>query len=622
MAVLKKELGVLDVFSIAAGAMISSGLFILPAIAYSKAGPAVVLSYLLASILVIPSLLSKVELATAMPKAGGTYFFIERSLGASWGLFSGLANWFSVALKSAFAVVGMAILIEVVLQTAFPVQLSEWHLKMIASLCCLFFTVLNIVSVKHTGRLQVFLVAALLIILGAFVISGARAVEAVRFSGFLEKGWSAVLATSGLVFISFGGLTKVASIAEEVKQPGRNLPLGMILAWVVVTVFYLAVILITVGVVDGEDLAGSNMPISLAASKFMGTPGFAILGLAAIAAFITTANGGILAASRYPMAMSRDQLLPSVLARVSQRFKTPHISILLTGAFMIASIVLLDIEVLVKIASTLMIILFILVNASVIIMRESKIQSYRPKFKSPLYPYIHIFAILAYSVLIIDMGKVPLLISAGFIGLSAAWFFIYVSKHVSRASAAMHIVERVTDRGLKTVTLEDELRDILLERDEIIEDRFDKLIKGCQILDIHERVSADKVFRQAATILAGRLETEEFVLFEKFLHRESEGSTVIQPGLAIPHIIVQGENKFDILLIRDVDGIDFSHAPEPVKIMFILAGSKDQRNYHLRALMAIAQIVQEKEFEQRWLAARDIEGIRNLILLSTRKRDI
>ena len=90
---------------------------------------------------------------------------------------------------------------------------------------------------------------------------------------------------------------------------------------------------------------------------------------------------------------------------------------------------------------------------------------------------------------------------------------------------------------------------------------------------------------------------------------------------AFPHIIVQGSNKFDILLIRATDGIDFPHAPDPVKTIFVLIGSKDQRNYHLRALMAIAQIAQEKDFEKRWLTARDTETMRNLILLSKRKRD-
>ena len=115
-----------------------------------------------------------------------------------------------------------------------------------------------------------------------------------------------------------------------------------------------------------------------------------------------------------------------------------------------------------------MIILFILVNASVIIMRESRIQSYRPRFKSPLYPYLHISAIVAYSALIVDMGPVPLLITTAFVVSSAAWFVLYVSRRVSRACAVMHIVERVTDRQLKTVTLENELRDILIERDDIV----------------------------------------------------------------------------------------------------------------------------------------------------------
>jgi APA family basic amino acid/polyamine antiporter len=622
LAQLKKQLGCLDVFAVAAGAMISSGLFVLPAIAYTKAGPAVILSYLFASILILPSALSQAELATAMPRAGGTYFYVERSLGPIWGLFGGLANWFSVAMKSAFAVIGMAVLIDVILNEVFGVRMVAWHLKLFGVVCCLGFVAVNIVSVKHTTRFQVWLVGILLALLAFFVVFGAGGIEAGRFKGFLDKGWFDVFATAGLVFVSFGGLTKVASIAEEVKDPGKNLPLGMLLAWAVVAMFYIAVVAITVGLVDSTELTGSLMPISLAASKFAGSAGFAILGLAAVAAFITTANGGILAASRYPMAMSRDRLLPPVLARVSERFTTPHISVLLTGGFMIAAIVFLELELLVKTASTLMIILFILVNASVIIMRESRIQSYRPRFKSPLYPYIHIVAIIAYGALIVDMGLVPLSITAGFIVTSAAWFWLYVYRRVTRASAVMHVVERVTDRELKSVTLENELRDILLQRDDVIEDRFDGLIRNCLILDIEGEISAENIFRKVSTILAEKLETDEYVLFEKFLHREKEGGTVVQPGLAIPHIVVEGRHKFDVLLIRARDGINFPHAPDPVKIMFILAGSKDERNYHLRALMAIAQIAQEKNFEKQWLEARDTEAIRNLILLSARKRDV
>ncbi|TFG49987.1 MAG: amino acid permease [Candidatus Brocadiia bacterium] len=627
MEKLKKQIGAMEVFAVASGAMISSGLFVLPAIAYLKAGPALIVSYLVASILILPSLLSAAELSTAMPKAGGTYFYVERSLGPLWGLFGGLADWFSLALKSAFAVIGMAVLVDVIAKSAFNINLQTWHIKTIATACCLIFMILNIFSVKSTLRFQIFLVAVLLVILALFAGSCSTKIDLDNYRGFWDKGFLSVLAASGMVFVSFAGLTKVSAISEEVKDPGKNLPLGMLLAWFVVTIFYLTTVAVTVGVLTPADFdemnrTGNLMPISIAAKKFMSTFGFIILNIAAVAAFLTTANGGILAASRSPLAMSRDRLLHRAFARINQKYKTPHISILFTCAFIIASIIFLDIEKLVKTASTLILILFILANASVIIMRESKIQTYRPKFRSPLYPYPHIFAIVIYAALIVDMGKVPLIISASFVILSTAWYFLYVSKRVTRASAAMHIVERVTDKAIITVTLENELRDILIERDNIIEDRFDKLIRNCVILDIKEKLSSEELFRQVASILSLKLDISEYVLFEKFLYREQQGGTVIQPGLAIPHVIVDGENKFEIILVRAVEGVEFTNVSDPVRIIFFLAGSKDERNYHLRALMAIAQTVQQKDFEKNWLNARDIETIRNLILLSARKRDI
>ena len=97
---MKKELGVVHIFSIASGAMISSGLFVLPAVVYNKAGPSIILAYIFAGILMIPAMFAKAELATAMPKSGGTYFFINRSLGPLFGTFAGFASWFSLSLKS------------------------------------------------------------------------------------------------------------------------------------------------------------------------------------------------------------------------------------------------------------------------------------------------------------------------------------------------------------------------------------------------------------------------------------------------------------------------------------------------------------------------------------------
>jgi len=399
---LKKELGLLDVFCIASGAMISSGLFILPALAFAKTGPAVVLSYLLAGLLVLPAMLAKAELATAMPKAGGTYFFIERSMGTSMGTIGGLASWFSLSLKSAFALIGIGLFATLIDPTITQVQI-----KWIAVGCCIFFMLINIIGVKHTGRFQIVLVLFLIGLLVFYVFRGFINVQPQRFSPFMPFGLKSVFATAGLVFVSFGGLTKVSSVAEEVKNPGKNIPLGMFLAFSIVMALYAAVIFVTVGILDGKDLAGSLTPISLGAESFLGRAGIVAMSFAALLAFISTANAGILTASRNCMAMSRDYLLPKFFHTLDVKYKTPHFSIIFTGLFMIAVILFLDLESLVKTASTLMILLFLFVALSVIIMRESRIQSYRPQFKSPLYPWIYIIGIIGYIFLIFEMGRTP-----------------------------------------------------------------------------------------------------------------------------------------------------------------------------------------------------------------------
>ncbi len=515
----------------------------------------------------------------------------------------------------------MALFLKIFCGSVLNLQLSSLALKSIAVACCVIFGTLNLVSVKHTARFQNLLVLFLIGILGLFVVTGISHVRPERFTDFAPYGKLQILTTAGAVFISFGGLTKVASIAEEVHHPGKLLPRGMLLAWAVVSVFYITVVFITAGVLEPETLNQSDAPISAAASVFLGRPGAILLSLAAMAAFITTANGGILAASRCPMAMSRDHLLPGWLAQVNKRFKTPVHSVLLTCVFMILSIVFLELELLVKTASAMMLLLFMLDSASVIIMRQSKIQSYRPRFKSPFYPWMQISTILLYIILLTQMGAVPLLITGGFLLLSIVWYFTYATKRAGKDSAVMHVVQRVTDREIKSPTLENERRDILFERDNIIADRFDHLLTDCTIFDLEGPKTAQEVFEQAAAVFSEKLNIDQQVLVDKLLAREAEGSTVLETGLAIPHVVIEGEKKFSILPVRAADGIDFPHATEPVKTVFFLAGTKDERNYHLRALMAIAQIVQEKDFYTRWFAARDTDALRNLLLLSKRKRD-
>ena len=110
-------------------------------------------------------------------------------------------------------------------------------------------------------------------------------------------------------------------------------------------------------------------------------------------------------------------------------------------------------------------------------------------------------------------------------------------------------------------------------------------------------------------------------MYSLFIEREKQSCTVVKPGLAIPHVIIPGDNQFDIVLVRSKEGILFPSKDEPVKTMFVLVGTIDGRNFHLRALMSIAQIVQEHGFKKRWMEARSSDELKDVILLSKRKRD-
>ncbi|HOO60563.1 MAG TPA: amino acid permease [Candidatus Mcinerneyibacteriales bacterium] len=617
---MKKELSLFNAFSIAAGAMISSGLFVLPGLAYSMTGPSVVVAYFLAGMLMIPTIFAKAELATAMPKAGGTYFYINRIIGTPAGFAAGIANWFSIASKSAFALVGIG-----TFALLFNPHLSEFHIRLIAAFFTVFFTLLNLVSTKHSGKLQSVLVVFLLAILGLFMIFGYPAMRSQHFHFFLRKGYAALFAATGMVFISFGGLTKIADMAEEIKDSARNLPKAMLYAFVSVNIIYVIVVAIVVGVLPHNSLITTLTPVSDAAGVFSGLPGRLLLALAAIFAFITTANAGIMSASRSPMAMSRDGLLPPLISKVSRRFKTPYISVLLTGLFILISILLLHIKDLVKIASAFMLLLFIFDNLSLIIIRYSRIRNYRPSFKAPLFPLLQLTAIAAYVYLIIEMGSKTLFLMGLFLFFIGVAYLLFARKCAHTQSALVLMAERIMDRNLgadsSTRELEKELLMILQDRDDITEDRFDKLIKRSLVLDIDKQMDREEFFGLLAEKLTQRLDLSREEIIDQFCKRERASSTNIIPGIAIPHIIIPGEGKFEIVLARSREGILWEKEAPPVHAVFILLGTADERTFHLRALMAVAQLLQESSFLDHWNKARDCEDLRSTILLMPRQRD-
>ncbi|UCF49961.1 MAG: amino acid permease [Thermoplasmatales archaeon] len=613
---LRKELGLLEIFCIASGAMISSGLFVLPGLAFAKAGPAILISYGIASLLVIPAMLSKAELATAMPKAGGTYFFIDRSMGPMMGTIGGFAAWFSLAFKSAFALVGIGVF-AILLNPGF----SEIQMKMIAVFFCIVFTIINIVGVGRTGKTQIVLVVGLLSILVFYVIAGLFFIQPSNFDNFTRYGYGSIFSTAGLIFVSFGGLTKVCSVAEECKRPGRNIPLGMFFAWGIISLIYLLVIFVTIGVSNPSQLETSLTPISLGADSIpiLGGIGGIVMAIAAILAFITTANAGLLAASRDPMAMGKDQLLPQSFAHVSKQ-GTPTFSIIFTSGFMIFVILFLDIENLVKTASLLKILLFLFVILSLIIMRESRIRNYNPKFKSPLYPYIQILGILGLLFLIFEMGIIPMLFVGWFFLFGFSWYLLFARDKIWREYSLLHIIERVTGEKSTGYLVDEELREILIKRDELEEERFEDLIRDCDIIDIYKYLPTDKFSMLLAEKLSNRLNLSEKKIFSLLKKREKDSNIVVHPGIAIVSHMIKGRDKFEIIIVRSKKGIILSDDINPIHAFFIIISSPDKKSLYLHTLMWIIQIAEEADFEKEWINAKDDEELRDIFLKAFRKR--
>jgi basic amino acid/polyamine antiporter, APA family len=275
---------------------------------------------------------------------------------------------------------------------------------------------------------------------------------------------------------------------------------------------------------------------------------------------------------------------------------------------------------LVKVASAALIFTYIFSCVCVLILRESRLQNYQPRFKSPFYPWIQIAGIVGFGFLLFEMGKETLFSAIIFVVISLAVYWFYGRIRTNREYALLHLVERVMAKELTTHSLETELKDIIRERDDITKDKFDKVIEKSIVLDIEKHISVEDLFKRISEAVTEYLGVSKDLIYNKMLEREKESTCAISPTIAIPHIIVEGDHKFTIVLIRCREGITFSEEKTDIRTVFALIGSRDERNFHLRALSAIAQISQDPYFEKKWDNAKSVEVLRDVVLLGERRR--
>ncbi|MFC2128700.1 cation:proton antiporter [Bacteroidota bacterium] len=191
---------------------------------------------------------------------------------------------------------------------------------------------------------------------------------------------------------------------------------------------------------------------------------------------------------------------------------------------------------------------------------------------------------------------------------------------VNREDALVHIVEKVSAKQFSTPSFEKDVKKIIREKTIAPKSNFEKLLNESFVLDIDHCIEIEELFKVIAETMSARLEINTPDLLQLLINREKESTTVINRELAIPHIIIDGENKSCILLCRCKKGIRFSESAPKVHAVFVLAGTIDQKNFHIKTLSTIARIVQDQHFENKWIRARNKSLLPKILIHSHRKR--
>lgn len=609
---LKKELNLLDVYAITTGATLSGGFFILPGLAAAEAGSALILAYLLVAIPLFPAVFSLVEMSTAMPRAGGLYYFVDRSLGPGMGTVGGIGTWLALILKTAFALIGMGAYIAL-----FVHQISIIPVAIVFAVAI---GILNLISVKGSGKFQILLVAGLLIVLVLFMVMGITNVNTEYLKGIFSVSTGNLFATTGLVYVSYAGITKVVSLSEEVKDPERNLPMGIFLGLITAYIIYAVGTYVMVGVVPIDALANDLTPAATAAGNLWGQAGIILITAAALLAFISVANAGTLSASRYPFAMSRDYIMPHFFKRLNKK-GIPFVSILITVAAVILVLLFFDPMKIAKLASAFQLIMFALASFAVIVMRESKLESYDPGYKSPFYPWTQIIGILSALILIVEMGWMPIGFTVGLFLIGILWFYIYARKKIKRSGAIYHVFERLGRQRYSG--LDTELRGILKEKGLRAEDPFDEIVARSLVIDIDERTEFEIIAEKAAAWLSNLVPFSAEQIKKEFMDGTRIGMTPVTHGIALPHLRIQGLEQPEMVLVRSKNGVHITvngpltnHQDEEhiVNALFFLVSPENNSTQHLRMLAQIAGRVDDESFSDEWIAANNEQELKESLL--------
>jgi amino acid transporter/nucleotide-binding universal stress UspA family protein len=403
-----RDLGLFDATMIGVGAMIGAGIFVLTGIAAGEAGPASILSFALNGVVTLLTAFAYAELASAIPRAGGGYSFVRMAYPGAMGFIAGWMLWFAYTVACSLYALGFAGYFweffhkyaPAVTNIIFDAINPQSSVLVVTIIVGSLFTWLNARGAEVTGKAENILTMSKIVVLAIFVFFGLKALlnsntpVVDNFIPFFPKGIGGVIVAMGLTFIAFEGYDLIATVAEEIKEPEKNIPRATFIALSVTVVIYLAILFVSLAAIEPKGMANweflgkfKETAIVRAAESFMPAIGVAIIVFGGLLSTSSALNATVMAASRVAFSMGRDLWLPKRMSTIHPERRTPHVAIFITGSILLIMALTLPIEAVGSAASLIFLLTFALVNLSVIVLRR-KYPEIPRKYRVPLYPIL------------------------------------------------------------------------------------------------------------------------------------------------------------------------------------------------------------------------------------------
>jgi APA family basic amino acid/polyamine antiporter len=416
---LKRELGPLALVTLGIGAVIGAGIFVLSGeVASQHAGPALTLSIVLAGVACVFAGLCYAELASMIPVAGSAYTYAYATMGELVAWIIGWDLVLEYSLSSSTVAVGWsgyAVTLLSEMGITVPPRLTGapgTHIALAdgthvtalinlpAILICLALTGLLVLGIRESARVNTTIVIIKLVVLTLFIAVGAHYIHPENLHPFIPPntgtygsfGWSGIVRGAGIIFFAYIGFDAVSTASQEAKNPGRDIPIGILVSLAICTLLYIAVGLVMTGLIPYPKLnVASPLALAVQTTGLRWLP--PIVNIGAICGIASVILVNMLAQSRIFYSMSRDGLLPPIFARLHPRFRTPHITTAITGLIVAIASGVFPISVLGQLVSMGTLLAFAIVCTGVLILRKTEPGVARP-FKTPGMPWVPIVGTL------------------------------------------------------------------------------------------------------------------------------------------------------------------------------------------------------------------------------------